>query len=1509
MPRIERLGDGTYSKVPDAIELDLQRQINEEREERILEDKRIEGKFDAITTDLNQQVTVIRSDLHDHIINESNVHELLQANIEAETAARIQADEALEEALQTEISERIDVDSQLSQELQQEAAAREVEDTALWAAIDLERDIRAQADIEIRHDLDEERAERIAADEDLQAQLDHESLERKQDVADLQSQIDEEKDSRIQADNALFDQLQTEIQTRTSEIARLDSRIDFEAAKRQAADNSIIEILEDVEAALDGEIEARIQGDSALRNALDQEIQARENADTVLQEALDLERTTRESADASLEDQIDTERSTRTQEVERLDQRIDFETSERTATDEALQDSIDDLEARLISEQNERRFADANLETLLNQEKAERIAADNNLEASFNELESTITQDLASERLERITADDALLAKIEEEALIREQADTSLRNDMNAADALLQGQLETEIFTRTQEIMRVENKFDNAISEEGAARESDVAELTSRLNNEIAVRTAEVARLDDRIDQEIADRTAADNQLRADLDAERDARISADSDLQDQFDNEAATRLAEDTRIEAKLDQAIADAAEAREQLEINLQNQLDEEIQTRIDEVSRLDDRIDQEIADRTAAVADLQDQLNTEIATRIAEDANLQSQIDAHEHEIVEARSTHPNLNSRLEHIETTTDQGFTDIHNQVFYVLAEEATDEKIFTDTYTLKSTLDIVQDPRYFVLMNPDGTEVIGPSGEKVTVTAVNGNTVTLSEAPEQYLVFRYAIIKTFGTLPADAFLTYDVIGGKIDAEVLEVIGNAYFDGRRSVVRDGSLDARIIEESLTRQQADADLQAALDAEKAERESEAARLDTRIGDEIAARKAADDALQSTLQAAIDAEKAERIAADEDLQDQIAAERDAREQAVRDLQEQISEDIGVTVSELEDALAAEKAERQQEDARIEAKFDQLLADEIANRIAADDDLQAQIDAEAQNRDQAISDLQDQITNDIAVAVANLQVELAAETQARKDADTALQQAIDNEASTRASEVLRLEGLINSEATARANKDTSLQNQIDSLGSALDDLSTDFNNHHHDDRYVNEGQPKSISKEMLQEEIVSTEHIDPNIDWAALGISGDSHHHDGRYLRINHASGSYDQMLNTAGSASDWIRTTTSGLLPASSNQSSGSSSLGTAAWPFASVHAKNFYGYLHGDISGNADTVDGKHASDFAPASHTHPYDNYSHFNVLVNGTKRFEVGSKQNLDFVAGDNVTLAYDSTNRKVIISSSYTNTWRGIHDTPVNGATDISISSNWAYQHINDKQAHNYVRNDTSDTISGTLTATNGFHASGGIYNHHSGDSYDKIRVHNSNLYTIGMKSGQSFGYLNDWAMTFTFSNHANRGFLWRDADDASNDGAMSLTTDGRLYVKDIANAARFHSRDGILELNNPSHADYKVQLVSAYDYDGWFRVIDGAGQVRFSVGRDSQAYIGGVGGETGKKVWHEGNDGHNSGLDADTLDGEHASQVKENARKLNSEFVLETRTSDPVDPVVGRMWLRVDL
>ncbi|MCP4439956.1 MAG: tail fiber domain-containing protein, partial [Aureispira sp.] len=69
----------------------------------------------------------------------------------------------------------------------------------------------------------------------------------------------------------------------------------------------------------------------------------------------------------------------------------------------------------------------------------------------------------------------------------------------------------------------------------------------------------------------------------------------------------------------------------------------------------------------------------------------------------------------------------------------------------------------------------------------------------------------------------------------------------------------------------------------------------------------------------------------------------------------------------------------------------------------------------------------------------------------------------------------------------------------------------------------------------------------------------------------------------------------------------------------------------------------------------------------------------------------------------------------------------------------------------------------------------------YDKLRVYSSANYTIGMHSAMSFGYLNDWAMTFTMNQDNDRGWVWRDVSDAQTDGAASLTTDGRFVTKSI--------------------------------------------------------------------------------------------------------------------------------
>ena len=54
-------------------------------------------------------------------------------------------------------------------------------------------------------------------------------------------------------------------------------------------------------------------------------------------------------------------------------------------------------------------------------------------------------------------------------------------------------------------------------------------------------------------------------------------------------------------------------------------------------------------------------------------------------------------------------------------------------------------------------------------------------------------------------------------------------------------------------------------------------------------------------------------------------------------------------------------------------------------------------------------------------------------------------------------------------------------------------------------------------------------------------------------------------------------------------------------------------------------------------------------------------------------------------------------------------------------------------------------------------------------------------MHSGQGYGWLNDYAMTFQMNNDTDRGFVWRHSSHAASDGAMSLTTDGNLLVKNV--------------------------------------------------------------------------------------------------------------------------------
>jgi hypothetical protein len=89
------------------------------------------------------------------------------------------------------------------------------------------------------------------------------------------------------------------------------------------------------------------------------------------------------------------------------------------------------------------------------------------------------------------------------------------------------------------------------------------------------------------------------------------------------------------------------------------------------------------------------------------------------------------------------------------------------------------------------------------------------------------------------------------------------------------------------------------------------------------------------------------------------------------------------------------------------------------------------------------------------------------------------------------------------------------------------------------------------------------------------------------------------------------------------------------------------------------------------DWSDVANKPTYDNYQNWKLSVNteGTPA-TISSGATVDFKAGSNVTISRSANT--VTISSSYTdtNTWRPIDDTPTDGSTTTSISSNWAYDH-----------------------------------------------------------------------------------------------------------------------------------------------------------------------------------------------------------------------------------------------
>ncbi|MTI30012.1 tail fiber domain-containing protein, partial [Xanthovirga aplysinae] len=149
---------------------------------------------------------------------------------------------------------------------------------------------------------------------------------------------------------------------------------------------------------------------------------------------------------------------------------------------------------------------------------------------------------------------------------------------------------------------------------------------------------------------------------------------------------------------------------------------------------------------------------------------------------------------------------------------------------------------------------------------------------------------------------------------------------------------------------------------------------------------------------------------------------------------------------------------------------------------------------------------------------------------------------------------------------------------------------------------------------------------------------------------------------------------------------------------------------------------------------------------------------------------------------------------------TTPNGYTDIG-AGNEAWSHFYTDRPGFYF--DKYIAVNGNILNYNnqsGRHVGDfDIYSAKAANERTKFRLwgYETSSYGIGMTSGVSYGHIggagSQYAMIFQMDATSNRGFWWgKNSDNMTTQGAMSLTTDGKLYVGNdltVVNGAEFGS------------------------------------------------------------------------------------------------------------------------
>ena len=543
---------------------------------------------------------------------------------------------------------------------------------------------------------------------------------------------------------------------------------------------------------------------------------------------------------------------------------------------------------------------------------------------------------------------------VDKEAELRKTADDALSESIHQLNTLHindKAELKQDVAAEAQLRAKADANIQLKLTEETTNRQTGDAALESKISDEITNRKASEETLQNSITKEVADRTNADNTLQVNIDKEAQARTSADQVLQTNINSEAATRTAQDQILDQK---------------------------------ISALGEKVDGDKTDVLAA-------LEAEKEARIAADADLNSKK-------VDKREGY-----------SLTKNDFTDL-----------------------LLAKLNGIEEHANYITLVSQLANDAGYQTEAEVEAAIEK---IIGSAPE-VLDTLEEIAKALGDDPNFA----STITKKLAAITEKV--NQEIEDRTAA--DTTLQANIDKEAVERKEADAALKEEL-KEYVDNSSETGNtalqvVKDNLAKEIQDRKDAD----ATLQANIDKEVSDRKDADKTHTDNIASITSTVTDLALSIQDAINtvkDELTARVNANTTAIATNQANITKNSEAITAmnktiadnykEVKDMVNEEIVDRTNGDSNLSSRIDTTniALGTETAERKAADQI----------LQVNLDKEVGDRKSADTALETKIEGQISNlsqqTSSEITRVEGKVTQEVKDREAADKTLSDRIDSL------------------------------------------------------------------------------------------------------------------------------------------------------------------------------------------------------------------------------------------------------------------------------------------------------------------------------------------------------------------------------------------------------------------------------------------------------------------------------------------